>query len=122
MCQRHLGTGAPRRCCLYIGCAGKASKLLAMPNLYEALIAMVRDHWKSHDNAYPQRIELNASDMQALLDERQLVNESMNFPLQPGWEHIFLGTPVQRADVSCVVDVNGQRLPITLPSSEVAEK
>ncbi len=67
-----------------------------MPNLYEALIAMVRDHWKSHDNAYPQRIELNASDMQALLDERQLVNESMNFPLQPGWEHIFLGTPVQR--------------------------
>ena len=100
----------------------KASKLVAMPNLYEALIAMVRDHWKTHDNAYPQRIELSASDMQALLDERKLVNETMNFQLQPGWEQTFHGTPVQLADVSCMVDVNGQRLPVMLAGGTLPVK
>lgn len=93
-----------------------------MPNLYEALITMVRDHWKTYDNAYPQRIELSASDMQALLDERKLVNETMNFQLQPGWEQTFHGTPVQLADASCFVDVNGQRMPITLVSGDVVTK
>ncbi|WP_312566640.1 hypothetical protein [Comamonas sp.] len=93
-----------------------------MPNLYEALITMVRDHWKTYDNAYPQRIELSASDMQALLDERKLVNETMNFQLPPGWEQTFHGTPVQLADASCFVDVNGQRMPITLVSGDVVTK
>lgn len=85
-----------------------------MPNLYDALIAIVREHWKNHSNAYPQRIELSAADMKTLMDERKLVNESMNFKLTTGWEQSFHGTPVQVADVSCVVDVNGNRIPVTL--------
>lgn len=90
----------------------KTSKLGAMPNLYDTLISILRDHWKTHNNAYPQRIELSAYDMKGLLDDRQLVNDSMNFKPNPGWETHFLGTPVQAADVSCVIDVNGERIPV----------
>ena len=90
-----------------------------MPNnLYEALIAIVREHWKTHNNVYPQRIELSPSDMKDLLDARLMVNETMNFQLTPGWEQSFHGTPVQLADVSCVVDDNGQRLPVSRASGE----
>lgn len=85
-----------------------------MPNLYDALIAILRDHWKTHNNAYPQRIELSTHDMQVLLAERQLVNDSMNFKLTPGWETHFHGIPVQAADVSCVVDIHGTHLPVVL--------
>lgn len=89
-----------------------------MPNLYDALIAILRDHWKTHNNAYPQRIELSARDMQVLLDERRLVNDSMNFKLTPGWETHFQGTPVQAAEVSCVVDIHGARIPVVLGAPE----
>lgn len=92
-----------------------------MPNLYDALIAMLRDHWKTHDNAYPQRIELNASDMQVLLADRQLVNVSMNFKPAPGWETHFHGVPLQEADVSAVVDVHGVHMPVLLGAEVAAQ-
>lgn len=90
-----------------------------MPNLYDALIAILRDHWKTHQNAYPQRIELSSADMQSLLAERNLVNETMNFKQYPGWEQSFHGVPLQQADVSSVVDVNGQHIPVTLLAPEL---
>lgn len=83
-----------------------------MPNLYDTLVAILRDHWKTHSNAYPQRIELSAHDMQQIRKDRILVNDTMNFKLPPDWEAEFHGTPVQAADVSCVVDVNGARIPV----------
>lgn len=92
-----------------------------MPNLYDALTTILREHWKHHDKAYPQRIELSPSDVQTLYADRKLVNDSMNFKLQPGWEDTFHGVPVQQAELSAVVDVNGQRIAVTwgaLPSSE----
>ena len=87
-------------------------KISAMPNLYDTLIAILREHWKTHNNAYPQRIELSASDMQVLSDERALVNETMNFKLTDGWEASFHGTPVQLGDVSCVIDLHGAFIPV----------
>lgn len=89
-----------------------------MPNLYDTLIAILREHWKTHNNAYPQRIELSASDMQVLQAERVLVNENMNFKLNPGWEDSFHGTPVQLADVSCVIDLHGERIPVMLAATD----
>lgn len=89
-----------------------------MTNLYDALIAILRDHWKTHDNAYPQRIELSASDMQALLEVRQLVNHNMNFKPQDGWETHLQGVPLQLGDVTCVVDVHGVPIPVLLGSAE----
>lgn len=85
-----------------------------MPNLYDTLIAIMRDHWKTHNNAYPQRIELSAGDMRALLDERQMVNDSMNFKLPPDWQADFHGVQVVAADVSCVVDLHGTRIPVAV--------
>ncbi|MGE8397955.1 MAG: hypothetical protein ACN6NT_10165 [Comamonas sp.] len=92
-----------------------------MPNLYDTLIEILRDHWKTHNNAYPQRIELSAHDMQVLSDERLLVNSSMNFKLPSGWETHFHGTPVQVADVSSVIDVNGERIPVIIGAKPMAE-
>ena len=85
-----------------------------MSNIYESLAKLVREHWKDHQNAYPQRIELSAGDLQALNADRKLVNETMNFDLLPDWELSFLGIPVQQADVSSLIDVNGQVIPVTL--------
>lgn len=87
-------------------------KISAMPNLYDTLIAILREHWKTHNYAYPQRIELSASDLQVLSDERTLVNETMNFKLTDGWEASFHGTPVQLGDVSCVIDLHGAFIPV----------
>ncbi|MGN1055982.1 MAG: hypothetical protein ACI4QS_04610 [Comamonas sp.] len=84
-----------------------------MPNLYDALVAALREHWKIHNNAYPQRIELTPEDLQALKQARQLVNQTMNFKLAPGWEESFHGTPVQAGNMSCLVDAQGQRIPVT---------
>lgn len=61
-----------------------------MPNLYEALIAILREHWKNHDNAYPQRIELSSGDMQNLMDARKLVIETMNFTQLPAGSRVFM--------------------------------
>jgi hypothetical protein len=93
-----------------------------MPNLYESLLALLREHWKTHNNAYPQRFELTASDLQALLQERSLVNETMNFKQVPGWEGHFHGTPVQAADVSCMVDVHGQHVPLSMAVLDASKK
>ena len=100
--------------------AVKDSKLGAMPNLYEALIAILREHWKNHDNAYPQRIELSSCDRQNLMDARKLVIETMNFTQNPGWEQSFHGVPVQQADVTCVIDINGQRIPVVQGAADVS--
>lgn len=93
-----------------------------MPHLYESLLALLREHWKTHNHAYPQRFELTATDLQSLLQERQLVNETMNFKLVPGWEGFFHGTPVQAADTSCMVDVNGQRIPLSMAVLDAIKK
>lgn len=91
-----------------------------MPNLYDALTTLLRDHWKQHDRAYPQCIELSANDLQSLNAQRQLVNDTMNFKLTPGWEESFHGTPLRLAAVSCLVDTHGQRIPVVLLEPEAA--
>ena len=91
-----------------------------MSNIYESLTRLVREHWKNHQNAYPQCIELSAGDLQALNADRKLVNETMNFDLLPDWEQSFLGIPVQQAAISSMIDVNGQAIPVTLSSAEEA--
>ena len=102
--------------------SAKVPKLAAMSNIYESLAKLVREHWKNHSNAYPQRIELSAADWQALNADRKLVNETMNFDLLPDWEHSFLGVPVKQADVSNLFDVNGQAIPVMVMEAVDAEK
>lgn len=91
-----------------------------MLNIYEALVLLVREHWNNHHNAYPQRIELSASDLQSFHAERKLVIETMSFGFLPDWQEHFLDIPVRQADVSALIDVNGQAIPVILTDPSAA--
>lgn len=86
-----------------------------MPNIYDAMVAALRDHWKTHDNAYPQRFELSQDAFNTLNETRKTVITTMNYTLRPGWENDFQGVSVVVADGgSCMVDKDGNRVPLAL--------
>ena len=85
----------------------------AMSDMYEQIITAIHDHWKAHDNRYPQAIELTDAAWRDLNAVRRLVNESMAFTLKPGWEQSLHGVHIVRsADTNTVLDMDGQRLPL----------
>ena len=84
-----------------------------MPSLYDSMTSALREHWKAHDNAYPQRFELTASALDALVAHRTLVNKTMNFSLNSEFGKEFLGVPVVVSDAGNVmVAVDGTRVPL----------
>lgn len=84
-----------------------------MSDMYEQIITAIHNHWKAHDNRYPQAIQLTDSAWSGLNAMRRLVNESMAFTLQPGWEQSLHGVHIERsADINAVLDEDGQRLPL----------
>lgn len=86
-----------------------------MTNIYDAMVAALRDHWKAHDNAYPQRFELTQDAFNALNETRKTVIATMNFTFRPGWENDFLGVPVAVSGAgSCMVDKDGNQVPLAL--------
>ena len=89
-----------------------------MPNLYDAITQMMREYWKVHDKAYPQAIELTPEDLKTLLQERKLVNESMNFKLIEGWDKELLGVPLREGQINCLVTGDGQRQPVQLSDGD----
>lgn len=86
-----------------------------MTNIYDAMVAALREHWKAHDNAYPQRFELSQDAFSTLNETRKTVITTMNYTLRPGWENGFQGVPVAVGDGgNCMVDKDGNRLPLAL--------
>jgi len=86
-----------------------------MANIYDAMVAALRDHWNAHDKAYPQRFELSQDAFTALNETRKTVITTMNFAFRPGWETDFLGVPVAVADGgNCLVDKDGNQVPLAL--------
>ena len=86
-----------------------------MSNIYDAMVAALRDHWKAHNTAYPQRFELTQDAFNALNETRKTVITTMNYTLRPGWENDFQGVAVAVADVgNFMVDKDGNRLPLPL--------
>ena len=84
-----------------------------MSSLYDSMTSALREHWKAHDNAYPQRFELTASALDALVAHRTLVNKTMNFSLSSEFDKEFLGVPVVVSDAGNVmVAVDGTRVPL----------
>ena len=74
-------------------------------------------HWKAHNNAYPQAIELTDATWQQVNALRKLINDSMAFSLKPGWEHMLHGVPLERgASLDAVRDMDGQHLPLPAPT------
>ncbi|WP_313571049.1 hypothetical protein [Comamonas terrigena] len=86
-----------------------------MANIYDAMVAALRDHWKAHSNAYPQRFELTQDAFNTLNETRKTVITTMNYAFRPGWENDFLGVPVSVADGgNCMVDKDGNQVPLAL--------
>ena len=55
-----------------------------MADTYENIITAIHEHWKAHNNAYPQAIELTDATWQQVNALRKLINDSMAFSLKPG--------------------------------------
>lgn len=92
----------------------------AMSDTYEQIITAIHAHWKAHGNAYPQAIQLTERSWRGLNTLRRLVNDSMAFTLQPGWEQSLHGVPIERSvDIDTVLDVDGRRLPLQPPPPQL---
>lgn len=83
-----------------------------MANIYNTLVEALRSHWAAHGNAYPQRFELSEDTLKTLNDTRQTVISTMNYALSPGWESDFLGVPIAVAASNCLVDKDGNPVPL----------
>ena len=84
-----------------------------MANLYESMTGALREHWKAHNNAYPQRFELTASAHAALVENRELVVKSMNYSNRSALGEDFLGVPIVVSDAGNVmVAVDGSVVPL----------
>ena len=43
-----------------------------MPNIYDALVRVIADHWKAHDSQYPQKIILTPAQFDSLGEYRRI--------------------------------------------------
>lgn len=93
-------------------------RLAAMSDLYNHMVVALREHWSAHANTYPQRFELTDVALHQLNATRKLVNDTMNYVLRPGWEHVFLGVPLQGGrPENVLVAADGALRPLgTLPA------
>lgn len=88
-------------------------RLLAMTNIYDSMTSALREHWKAHENAYPERFELTQSTLNELVAKRELVNTSMNFKMSTAAAKEFLGVPIQvSAEGNVMVAADGTRVPL----------
>lgn len=86
-----------------------------MASIYETMTKALQDHWKAHNNEYPQRFELDAQTNKDLVDGRRMVITTMNFKFEPGWETEFQGCDiVVVSDGNFLVDKDGNRVPLAL--------
>ena len=84
-----------------------------MANLYESMTGALREHWKTHNNTYPQRFELTASAHAALVENRELVVTTMNYSNRSALGEDFLGVPIVVSDAGNVmVAVDGSVVPL----------
>ena len=84
-----------------------------MANLYESMTSALREHWKTHNNAYPQRFELTADAHAALVGNRELVVKSMNYSNRSALGEDCLGVPIVVSDAGNVmVAVDGLVVPL----------
>ncbi|WP_370678451.1 hypothetical protein [Comamonas sp. GB3 AK4-5] len=86
-----------------------------MASIYETMTKALQDHWKAHNNAYPQRFELDAQTNKKLVDDRRLIINTMNFQFAPGWESEFQGCKIALVDDgNFLVDKDGNRVPLAV--------
>lgn len=75
----------------------------------------LREHWKTHNNAYPQRFELTASAHASLVETRELVVTTMNYSNRSALGEDFLGVPIVVSDAGNVmVAADGTRVSLSI--------
>lgn len=83
-----------------------------MSNIYEIAVAAIRDHWKKHDNQYPQKLVMSSAQHQSLMGQRKLgqigIGTANELPTDS-----FMGTPIEIDDSApgTVVAVDGAESP-----------
>jgi hypothetical protein len=86
-----------------------------MSSLYESMTGALREHWKTHNNAYPQRFELTASAHADLVENRELVVTTMNYSNRSALGEDFLGVPIVVSDAGNVmVAADGTRVSLSI--------
>lgn len=86
-----------------------------MSSLYESMTGALREHWKTHNNAYPQRFELTASAHASLVETRELVVTTMNYSNRSALGEDFLGVPIVVSDAGNVmVAADGTRVSLSI--------
>jgi hypothetical protein len=86
-----------------------------MSKIYEAVIVAIRDHWKNHDNQYPQKILLTSAQHRELLDHRRAGSVALNDDSKPEPD-VFMGTALGVDDrtTGVVVAVDGTETALSI--------
>lgn len=90
--------------------------------LHFLIIDRLREHWKAHDNKYPQRVILTPAQHQTMNDWRYMATRRETDPskgprAQAGEK--FMGVPIEHSETTpgVMVDVNGVEIPLQAPAA-----
>ena len=89
-----------------------------MSNIYDAMVAALREHWDANAAALPRQFELTQEAFKALVDARHAAMSNDGYCPPQGWETIFHGVPVLVVEGGgCnVVDKDGRRTSLGISS------
>lgn len=66
-----------------------------MPNIYDALVQVIADHWKAHDSQYPKKIILTPAQFDSLGEYRRIGRLALNDDKAVDGTK-FLGVPLEQ--------------------------
>lgn len=86
-----------------------------MPNIHETLVRAISDHWKAHDNQYPQKIVLGTAQYGAFVELRRIGRLALGDD-GPVAETEFMGVPLEQdaSSPGALIAVDGS--PVALAS------
>lgn len=84
-----------------------------MPKIYDALVDAIAQHWKAHDNKYPQKIVLTQAQLDDLVEQRRTGRIALNIDTEVERE-TFLGVrlEVDSAGPTMLIAIDGAQVPI----------
>ncbi|MDP9898185.1 hypothetical protein [Variovorax ginsengisoli] len=81
-----------------------------MSSIYDQVIAAIQQHWRAHDNKYPQKIVLASAQHHSLMDIRRIGRTALAATGEIEADR-FMGTALEIDDTSpgIVVSIDGVR-------------
>lgn len=86
-----------------------------MSNIYDSLTRAIADHWKAHENRYPQKVILPPAQLEALIALRQTGLRGLGGKALAD-ETTFLGVPLEQdpATAGVLIAHDGSEIPIAV--------